>query len=367
MNKCREITLKGFNCKFKAFQEFGYCKIHIKKHLNCSSNKNENIEITKQKLEEQVIINFKPLFEDGVMICESPKDIYKNLVNFHKQQIEFIDPCTPNVIMGGFGAYGNPTSFHHPEIRQIRKIVYNYLFPSFQTHFKGKNIEMLLDRFAKRAKGTQPTAESWHRDVTDSKIKLDDDNIYGGWINLDPPGSDPQSFSCVPGTHKDKHTNKGFARIDKNDIDEYKNRKKVYSIPPGHMIMFNQDIIHEVFPKKSKFDSYRLFCGWRVTSGYEPLYDNSLVFEEQGIPRLGGGMLPPMYYSTHWMYPKLRQNLFNFSNNIRPEFKEEKELKSKKTVYNVVQRYMKSLKESGLQLWPSYSKEEIDIHHPQKL
>jgi hypothetical protein len=131
--------------------------------------------------------------------------------------------------------------------------------------------------------------------------------------------------------------------------------------------MFNQDIVHEVFPKKSKFDSYRLFCGWRVTSGNEPLYDNTKVFEEQGIPKLGGGMLPPMYSNTHWMYSKLRENLLAFSNTVRPEFKEHKELKSKKIVYNVVQRYMKSLKEAGLQLWPIYSKEEINMHYPQKL
>ena len=318
-------------------------------------------------LKKKKIINLDPLFEDGVIVFKGPQDIHKVIKNFHKEQIEFINPATNNLIMGGFGAYGNPTSFHHPEIRNIRNEVYEYIWPSLQTYFKGKRAEMLLDRFAKRAKGTQPTAESWHRDITNSKTKLDDDIIYGGWINLDPPGSEPQSFSCVPKTHKDTHTTQGFAKITKEMIPEYKKRKQVFSVPPGHIIMFNQDIVHEVFPKKSKFDSYRLFCGWRITTSNIPLYDNTKVFEEQGLPQLGGGMLPPMYYSNHWMYPKLRDNLVNFSKSVRSEFREDKELKTQKVIYNIVQRYMKSLKQAGLQLWPEYTKTELKMHEPRKL
>jgi hypothetical protein len=314
---------------------------------------------------KRVGVNFDKLLDVGVQVFKGPQDIHKILKDFHKQQIEFLDPATPNLIMGGFGAYANPTSFHHPEIRAIRREVYDYLFPSLKETFPGRNVEMLLDRFAKRSKGTQPMAESWHRDVTNSKTKLDDDEIYGGWINLDPPGSEPQRFSCVPSTHKDAYTGKGFDKIPKEKIPYYKERKQVFEIPPGHIIMFNQDLVHEVFPKKSKFDSYRLFCGWRVTRGKIPLYDNAKVFEDQGIPQLGGGMLPPMYYANHWQYPGPRENLINFSQTVRPEFREDRLMKTQNKIFNIVQRYMKSLREAGLQMWPEYKKVEKDMFIPK--
>jgi ectoine hydroxylase-related dioxygenase (phytanoyl-CoA dioxygenase family) len=83
-----------------------------------------------------------------------------------------------------------------------------------------------MDRFSKPRKDTSTMAESWHRDITNSENVRDDDIICDGWVNLDPPKSDPQGFSCVPGTHRDFTNATGFVKFTNKEIEEYKKQKK---------------------------------------------------------------------------------------------------------------------------------------------
>jgi hypothetical protein len=329
----------------------------------------DDIIIKKPKVnilyDETVNIDLSQLIANGVQVIPAPKDIHTQIKNFNHQLIEYINPSEEIPIMGGFGAYGNPTSFHHPEIRNIRSIIHSYMWNSFLNTFPGKKAELLIDRFSKRRTGTSTMAESWHRDITNSKNVLINDNIYGGWVNLDPPGSDAQGFSCVPGTHHDVTEKTGFVKFTDEEIKDFKKRKTIFKIPPGHIIIFNQNIVHEVLPKKSIFDSYRLYIGWRITDSSIPLYDNTKVIEDQGIIILPGGMKPPMYYGMHWMAH--REKLIEWSRKVRPEFKEEKLFKKEGIYFNVVQQYMISLREAGLPLWPEYSDYEKLILKPQFL
>ena len=178
-----------------------------------------------------MLIDLQDLLDNGVIVIPAPKYIHKEIKNFNNELIEYNNPSEEIPIMGGFGAYGNPTSFHHPEIRNIRKIIHSYMWNSLKNIFPSKNAELLMDRFSKRRRGTSTTAESWHRDITSSKNVLIDDIIYGGWVNLDPPGSDPQGFSCVPGTHHDVTNKTGFVRFTDEEINDFKKRKKIFKIP----------------------------------------------------------------------------------------------------------------------------------------
>lgn len=96
-----------------------------------------------------------------------------------------------------------------------------------------------------RRKGSRLTEESWHRDVAEHQ--LPGDVVYGGWINLDLKES--QFFSCVPSTHKDRAqgTASGFALIkDEASKKAFAARRKLIEVPPGHQILFHQNIVHEV-------------------------------------------------------------------------------------------------------------------------
>ena len=110
-------------------------------------------------------------------------------------------------VLGGFGALGNPASFHNPFIRKLRircwketiklfnKYIKNYHNDDLRKKYK---IETLFDRMMFRQKGQKAVEEAWHRDVMSKDLILKTDEIYGGWINLDDTD---QYFSCIPGSH----------------------------------------------------------------------------------------------------------------------------------------------------------------------
>jgi hypothetical protein len=307
---------------------------------------------------------FENLLSDGVVVIPGPVNVSDKLNLFFKEQKEFISSEEEHCILGAFGAYGNPSSFHHPEIREIRGIVHSYMWPYLQKIFPGKNAEMLLDRFCKRTKGTKTSPELWHRDITNSPNILKEDKIFGGWINLDKIGSKSQGFSCIPGSQR-REDKTGFVRFSDKENKEFERKKKIYEIPPGNIIMFNQDIVHEVLSKKATFDSYRLFIGWRITESTKPLYDNEKIIADQGIIKLPGGMYTPMYGPSFWMFH--RNKILDWSKKVKPEFRELKLYKKENIYLDVVQQYMISLKDAGVELFRPYSEEEKKILLPQSL
>ncbi|NDE18368.1 hypothetical protein EBZ80_25980, partial [bacterium] len=141
-------------------------------------------------------------------------------------------------VMGGFGAFGHPSSFHNGYIRTLRLLTaptMRQLFRHVAEQLEGNGnpletktgngdwfLEHLFDRMALRPAHTSITAESAHRDLnpqtaipTGETIQVTRgqktvhvptftprpwDYCFGGWINLDSVGT--QSFSCVPGSHK---------------------------------------------------------------------------------------------------------------------------------------------------------------------
>jgi hypothetical protein len=278
-------------------------------------------------------------------------------------------------VLGGFAALGNPSSFHNKFVRNLRLSSFKKIYPFFKKYNKIINqddkdiyLKCLFDRMMYRLKGQKPVAESWHRDIAKTN-----DMIFGGWVNLDKQN---QYFSCVPGSHLNvaiDTLDKGFATLEKSlkkigcskqDIkdkfDKISKHSSVFMIPPGHMIIFPQYILHNVISKKVDHDMMRLFIGWSLT--YKPAFDDSLL-EDQSIVPLPGGMLPPMYSPNHVSYflnkefeiaPGVKSSITDWSNN---------NFKTDLLVNNRIPRYMKSLKESNLKLYPSYSEEEKSIYH----
>lgn len=255
-------------------------------------------------------------------------------------------------VQGAFGALGNPASFHNPCVRMLRKRVMLDAVKLFSAYDSNKFLQQLPDRMSIRRVGTTIGKEKFHRDITDRKLLHKDDIIFGGWLNLDLWES--QYFSCVLGTHNDKLDHKkGFVTL---PAKEYEDKKTLIEIPPGHLIIFPQHIVHEVLSRKIKKESIRLYMGWRLTSSpAESLFDYSKIAKEQGCFPLPSGQKPPMYSPNHVSFYK--DKLIEWSGDT---------FQSECIVNNIVDRYMKSLKQYNFTMYEPYSEDELSLLVPNK-
>jgi len=328
------------------------------------------------------------LVTNGVVVV--PCDLEFDMQAFLHGQREFKDRPPRALALGAFGAMGTPGSFHHPEIRKARRSAYNQLVGLFRLAHPGRNLEVLFDRFSKRTKGASLSAESWHRDVGPFP---DGDVVYGGWVNLDPAGSAPQAFSCIPGdvlpNTKDAGDRTGFVTFNpknKTQMQELTSKRRVYSIPPSHAILFNQTIAHEILKTVVKEDTFRLYIGWRITPDDRPFYDRmhdafvqskskrpkrpsttvaplplADIIRRQACPPLPSGQMPPMYAQLHMSYPKNRTvHLEPFSSQFHDNYIDPKH-------GNVVLRFLPPLQDVGLEPFEPYSDEDIAIMVPHRI
>lgn len=326
----------------------------------------------------------KTLLEMGVVVIPCVHhsllpDIRKEFNDTVEAFPEFLT-TPPQYVLGGFSALGNPASFHNPFVRKIRQWVMHAavgtLWRDYMKEEKvaGFKLEQCPDRMLLRPPGVSPSAESWHRD--EAKSSLDSDQTFGGWINLD---SKAQGFSCVPKTHKVKRNKGGFAPISKDDAKEQnlKELSKIIIIPPGHIIIFFEHIIHQVLASKSSYSIYRVFIGWRVTEDCNPLIPNSAeeltaCLQEQRVLKLKSGQTPPMYAKLHWT--NWRDKIVQFSLHLKPIFIVNRIVGSggnKGTSYAVVTQEMMSLsqahaRDSSIKLYPKYTETEISMHIPAR-
>ena len=274
-------------------------------------------------------------------------------------------------ILDGFGALGNPASFHNPLVRILRLKCYQKAKGLLLKLGDGRYICVEFDRMRIFAAGKQIGKESWHRDECAAPgYDEKNDIMLGGWLNLGPFN---QYFSCVPGTHKNPPKKGAFAKISGEEAERYNQIKEKIEIKPGHMIVFYQHIVHEVFGGKKKMDEldeYRLFTGWRLTHSEKPLQDIDAIIRDQAVPRLPSYQKPWLWLGNHWRFEKNRKRLEEWSKEtFIPEVLEDVEMKSgpqKGQKFTVVQRYMKSLRELGLPLYPEYSELERHILFPHK-
>ena len=177
---------------------------------------------------------------------------------------------------GGFAALNNPSSFHNQFVRSLRMhvhgmAVFRDLFGMAPGgHNQGAtHLEQVIDRMLIRQTDQSPGEDAWHRDIALGTRQ--GDRVFGGWVNLNDTD---QAFSCVPGSsseerHITPNDPTGFAKIEEEDHYKIIARSYKVMIPPGHMIVFNEDTIHEVMPSHANERMLRLFTGWRL-SRWEP-------------------------------------------------------------------------------------------------
>jgi hypothetical protein len=265
---------------------------------------------------------------------------------------EFLDGATLYVL-GAFGAYGNPASFHNPLVRILRKIVHPRALKAIRRVTEdGVNVHQLFDRMCLRKAGTAYQGESWHRDVVTGLASLPSDKIWGGWLNLGPS---QQSFRCVPGSAM--AVGAGFARAEEPPADQ----QRTIWIRPGQMILFRQDILHAVTSVKYPEDSYRLFVGFRTTISMDPLYDVMGIVHDMTSPPLPSGQMPPMFSAMHDSALLHRITIPWSDNSIRPEFKQPRNVRGE--IKSVVPRFIRR----GVDVYPEYTHDDISIMMPRPL
>lgn len=252
-----------------------------------------------------------------------------------RQYPEFEGDGDGRYVMGAFGGFGNPSSFHGTGVREVRSHVHEVSREIFKLAYaddadkKSLVCEQLLDRVVERHPGTKPGAEGWHRDSTPKHVRVPygggdvlvgerindvcapfesetttSGTLYGGWINLSEQGV-TQYFVCAPGTHRDRDEsgNSGFAPIENVHTRELDAQKREVSVPPGHWLLFQQNLAHKVRSYTVRQRELRVHIAFNVSRGYaRPLFGDQYharVIRQLESPLLPSGQLPPLYSPNH--------------------------------------------------------------------
>jgi len=300
----------------------------------------------------------------GVSVYPIPDGLLQNfdIQKYLHEQKEYItiDDNT-EFIISNFGAHGNPSSQHHPLVRDFRMEMFRFLKGSLEPddEFTGKYLQCLPDRFSQRFR--KPSKEAWHKDLSIDYKNFPNSKILGGWANLDKTD---QFFSCIIGSHLEPAPGEGFAALSKDNKKLYKARKTLVRIPPGHAISFDEKVTHEIADVKLMGISKRLYMKYHISPDSRSAIDVDVIrraIETQGVFQMNQWNSMPMYEKIHPMF--WNAELVEFGRNIKPVFLAKPNKKG--NVY--VQRYMISLLEAGVGMFPEYRPEEIEILFPVEM
>jgi hypothetical protein len=397
MAKCEAITQGGNQCTRNALEGSKYCKQHQDYDTKKEGKKSEKKEGKKSEKKEgkkgsQKIEKFFPnkdqsfstlaeeLYEHGVTIItdtwlsENLDWLDEEFDRMLGEMPEFkVVPDRP--VLGGFSALGNPSSFHHILIRRIRQWAMWHVaytlgeYKKIEKRFENYKLEQIPDRLMYRPPGIKVGAETWHRDEAVNVGK--NDLTFGGWQNFD---HENQYFSCVIDTHvigqREKDT--GFVKLTKDEVENFSedpDRRHIV-VPPGAIILFNENIVHEVIPIVVR-DRYvkRLFLGWRLTDSDAPMFsDNEERFDTQRSFRIKSGQETAMWPQSAWLYAAQRHDMIRWSHeNFVDEVLVEHTFKPGKPdqeTFTCVERYMRGLDDYGLPLHEEYDDNELAIYTP---
>jgi hypothetical protein len=308
--------------------------------IKMKSVKNKMLKIKSVKLSPSQILE-----RDGVLVLPliSPDELPDINQRFWMTLREFPEYIAEPeyYVLEAFGALGNPSSFHNLYVRELRMKAYLALRDVLEPDAHGRHLQTLFDRMCIRYKGRIMKAESWHRDMGKAKA---DDTFYGGWINV---GDTNQYFSCDPGSHNIGLKPSGFV------VSEQPEDSKRIVIPPGSLIIFYADILHEIVGHVYTEDTPRLFTSWRLTQDKSSIYPKlAELLAEQGVPTLPSGNAIRMYDNNtgRFRQPAVIKWAESLVKQCRVTTKAGKV---------IVKQSMDSLKRLRLPLYPQYSAEEI--------
>ena len=326
------------------------------------------IDEQRQSPTSKLVQQAQHLEKYGYVVVDLGAPQYKeDILNVLAGFPEYKTPNVEKMVLGGFSALGNPSSFHNPVVRKMRAEAYEKLVPFFKVciHLldgEGWKLEQIIDRLMVRPRSRKPTAESFHRD--EAPLAKAEDIVLGGWWNQD---NTPQYFSCVPGTHKVQRGGGGFSTFSKEQQKAFKPQRQKVCIPAGSVLIFHEHIVHEVLAAKTVPEfSTRLFLGWRITQSTESLIPGIVeILNKQGVVPLKSGQVPPIFAKLHlvnWL-----DKIVAINDNFQEACLIQHTVGSGKTkgrTETIPHRFMDSLENYGFPKYPAYSQLEVQRNIP---
>jgi hypothetical protein len=270
-------------------------------------------------------------------------------------------------VRGGFGALGTADSFHHPLIRKTEELIYHHAMVPLAKASGMPILQKIKDRALKRKKGIKPTKEAWHQDLAPPTkqcgiLPEKDDIVFGGWFNPESNSRSAQTFSCIPRTHSKcvGDLRGGFFKT-MELTEEQKAAKLSVEVPPGHLLVFNESLVHEVVAIPREMDMIRLFTAFVLrTVAKDYMGRTAELLRSQSVMPLKSGQIPPMY--TGRDYPMRIIDLANWANHaLRPFMLRERTYRGVR--YLIPKQPAPSLEELDL-MYPPYTPSEMAMYLP---
>lgn len=291
------------------------------------------------------------------------------IANFKPPEFESV--AGGPLALGAFQGLNYASSWHNTEVaRPLRLLADERLRPliadtlGLPRHHGLANLQQLPDRMLVREPHTAVAREQWHRDAP--KVHDEGDYVLGGWINLDAPGTPPQRFICVPGSHTGVAlpSGRGFEPVrDPAANADYFARERHYAVAPGQVIMFYSHIMHRIASSDGvPHRTHRLFLGWRLTNSARPLIaDLAQRLDAQDIVPLPSAQLAPLHPKNYISYFDVnRQRLENFAARLVPKLRRKYVHKKTGCVHTIPVHRALSLRQLN-SMYPAYTDREKSI------
>lgn len=211
---------------------------------------------------------------------------------------------------GSFGAINLASAYHCPfavESDLRANAAVRPIIEALARDLGRKHTAQDPDRICFR--NAKQRAESWHTDNTGGAF-LKSDIYIGGTLNADPKGESSQVFTLVPKSHTLGAKGGGESFTPAKDKATYDASAEKIVIPPDHVLIYFENIVHCISGKKSKefpFPWYRKFVAWHLSDSPEQWckeYNGQETMIEQGPLAHKGGVIAPMYprlwLTNHW-------------------------------------------------------------------
>lgn len=239
------------------------------------------------------------LIQNGYFLIQADPDKVFTGRTLYKQYLRNIPEIREEAVFegdkgaGSFGALNYASAYHNPAKRYLDALSYDtalYLITGAAAILGLANFQGIPDRSFFRNK-KQPK-ESYHTDNTAGANATD--VFYGSALNLNEDID--QVFTLVPGSHTNSARTDGGEFTPLTATEDLLAREIQVVIPPGHMLVFNENIVHRISGKKPKKTILRNGFGFRITDSeisWAP--DNERRLAEQAPLIHKGGEIAPMY------------------------------------------------------------------------
>ena len=177
----------------------------------------------------------------------------------------------------------------------------------------GRRLEQCFDRMMRRIPGESTDAESWHctRRGAQRRSRATTSLAGGSTLTLSK-----QYAELRLGTHNEegaRDRNAGFAKI--TSPEEHAHYQAIadahgpVEIPPGHILIFYERLVHEVLKVTATRIMRRPLFGQVASNGLrrEPLFGQQQTnawIDGRRVPKIKSGQKPAIYPSAYYNFPR---------------------------------------------------------------